>query len=737
MKNLLSRPLFSLFISGALFAGILPISSASAASSTSTGESAPVKALSVTESVYRSTPNLVVLEAGSASVVVTGPSTTIDGASFQVDIALSGITDKVTAEKFFIEYNTARLDFVDAQAVDASTSIVGQYSELGKTTIVTTNLSGKIINKQTLIRLTFHTKANGSVQDIKVSAELGLADTGAIQAANQGLLSLKTNLVSGDLNGNGTLDIGDLAILSPYYGISSKQEGWALVANADFNQNGTIDLTDLGTLGKKVLYAETAFQFMDATVMDIQNAMNAGKLTTVELVTKYLARIKSYDQQGPAIKSIITINPNALAEAAALDEERKTKGARGPLHGIPVIVKDNYNTIGMPTTAGCICLKNNNTSTDAFMVKKLKDAGAIILAKANLHEFAFGTTTESSLGGQTKNPYELTTNPGGSSGGTGAALAANFGVIGLGTDTGGSIRIPSSRNSLVGIRPTIGLTSREGIIPLSLSQDVGGPMARTVSDAAIALDAVSGYDSNDLTTALSSGRTPKSYTDYLDKDGLKGARIGVVRTLSTGNNAALAASIEKMTAQGATVIDVVVPNQTDILKYASLSGTEFKFNLNDYLKTLGQNAPYKTLTEIIASNDILQNQKSSMIQRDNITTLETLTYYKDLLERTRLTQQSLLKVMNENKLDAVLYATTSGSANRLSPYSGFPALSFPAGYTGNVPFGLELLGRPFDEGTLIKLAYAFEQATHYRTLPASVPALTAEQEQAVNSVVTP
>ncbi|MZQ86569.1 amidase [Paenibacillus sp. 5J-6] len=736
MKFLLSRSSVSKVLSTALIAATLPIGAFSAAAETSIPNiNSTVSSSTVTENVYQTPPNVIILPPGSESVLVTGPSTTISGAQFDVNVALTGITGKVTAQKFIIAFNPARVDFIDAEAVDSSTSIVGQYTELGKATVVAASISESAVNNKPLIRLTFKAKANGGIQDIKVSAELGLADNGVIQATHPSSLSLQTNQVTGDLNGNGALDIGDLAKLAPFYGITSTHTSWSTVAGADFNQNGSIDLTDLGLLGKKVLYDTKDFELMEASVMDIQNAMNAGKLTSVQLVTKYLARIDTYDQKGPEIKAILSVNPDALEEAAALDKERSEKGSRGPLHGIPVIVKDNFNTIGMPTTAGCICLKANNTSTDAFMIKKLKNAGAIILAKSNLHEFAFGTTTLSSLGGQTKNPYDLTTNPGGSSGGTGAALAANFGVIGLGTDTGGSIRIPSSRNALVGIRPTIGLTSREGIIPLAHSQDVGGPMARSVADAAIALDAVSGYDPNDLVTALSTGNIPKSYTDYLDKDGLKGAKIGVIRSLSTGNDAAFTAATDKMKELGATVIDVTIPNQSKILGYASLSGTEFKFDLNDYLASLGANAPYKTLTEIIASNDILQSQKSSMIQRDNVTTLETLNYYKDLWERTKLTQQSLTQVLGENSLDAVLYATTSGNANRLSAYSGFPAISFPAGYTNQVPFGLELLGREYDEGTLIKLAYAFEQATHLRTMPASTPALTPEEESKL--VLTP
>ncbi|WP_020618276.1 amidase family protein [Paenibacillus daejeonensis] len=719
----------------AMLVGTLPAAALSASAETTTPPPAQQSDLPDTpDTAEAAAPNVVIVPAGSESVLVTGPATTKQGATFHADVALSGVTGKVAAQKYIVSFNPAKTEWVGAEAVHASVSIIDQQAALGEATIVATSTGETAVTGETLIRLTFKAKAASGIQDIQVGAELGLADNGAIQEVRQGLLSVRSNLVSGDLNGNDRLDIGDLAILAPYYGIDSSHEAWPLVANADFNQNGTIDLTDLGTLGRKVLYDDAPFELMEATVTEIQSAMNAGKVTAVELVTAYLARIEAYDQQGPELKSIITVNPKALEEAAALDEERTAQGPRGPLHGIPVIVKDNFNTIGMPTTAGCICLKDNYTPTDAFMITKLKEAGAIILAKSNLHEFAFGTSTISSLGGQTKNPYVLSTHPGGSSGGTGAALAANFGVIGLGTDTGGSIRIPSSRNALVGIRPTIGLTSREGIIPLALSQDVGGPMTRTVADAAIMLDVLAGYDPNDTATSMATGHIPASYTDYLDVDGLSGARIGFVRSLSTGNDPAVEAALAKMRELGAEIIEIAsLPNQTQILAYNSLSGTEFKFDLNNYLASLGDAAPYKTLSDILANGEVLQSQRSSMVTRNNVETLETLGYYRDLWQRTKLTQQTLNKVFTENKLDALLYASTSGSANRLSPYSGFPAISFPGGYisSGNsagLPFGLEFLGREYDEGTIIKLAFAYEQATMHRIAPASTPVLPEPSE---------
>lgn len=261
-----------------------------------------------------------------------------------------------------------------------------------------------------------------------------------------------------------------------------------------FLPNAVLTANDVSILKDRIYTYIKPFVLEEATIMDMQNAMAQGKLTSKELVQHYLDRITKYDDQGVSINAVLNLNPDALKIAEQLDEERTAQGPRGPLHGIPILVKDNFDTKDMPTTAGCICLKDSIPAHDAEQVKKLKAAGAIILGKTNLHEFAFGITTSSSLGGQTLNPYALDHYPGGSSGGTGAAIAANFAAAGMGTDTGGSIRIPSSFNSLVGIRPTIGLSSREGIIPLALTQDVGGPMARTVSDAAIMLDATVGYD---------------------------------------------------------------------------------------------------------------------------------------------------------------------------------------------------------------------------------------------------
>lgn len=481
------------------------------------------------------------------------------------------------------------------------------------------------------------------------------------------------------------------------------------------------------------------FQLNETTIADIQKAVGQGKLTYKQLTQMYLDRINTYDHQGVKLNSIITVNPKALKIADELDKEREEKGVRGPLHGIPIIVKDNYATSDMPTTAGCLCLKDSVPNQDAELIKKLKDAGAIILGKANLDEFALNTNGASSLGGQTLNPYALDHTPGGSSAGTGAAVAANFALAGLGTDTGGSIRIPSSYNSLVGIRPTVGLTSRDGIIPLALTQDVGGPIARDVTDAAILLDAMAGYDPDDVATAYSVGHVPQSYTQFLDKNGLKGARIGVATELFGTRpeqqpvTDLVNKAVDDLKKLGATAIPITIPNLSDIMKYPSLSGYEFKTQLNEYLAKYEPDAPYHSLTDIINSGQFLKSNEDTYKLRDT-RDLQSQEYKDILLYRSKLTKDSLLKVMADNRLDAIVYPSTSGTAevigsssnagsnNRLSPFSGFPAISVPAGFTSEgLPAGIEFLGRPFDEPTLIKLAYAYEQGTHNRKAPVLVP----------------
>lgn len=538
----------------------------------------------------------------------------------------------------------------------------------------------------------------------------------------------------------GYSDVPNASVYAPAVGALSKIDVIKGYDELHFLPNGKITRGQAYTLAYRVYTYLTPFELVEATIQDIQKAVTQGKLTYKELTQMYLDRIEQYDDQGPKINAILTINPEALAFAEQLDQERLTKGIRGPLHGIPIIVKDNFDTADMPTTAGCLCLQDSVPDEDAEQVAKLKAAGAIIIAKSNLHEFAFGITTSSSLGGQTLNPYSLDHYPGGSSGGTGASIAANFALAGLGTDTGGSIRIPSTFNSLVGIRPTIGLSSRDGIIPLALTQDVGGPMARTVTDAAILLDATAGYDPDDTATAASVNRIPESYTDYLITDGLKGARIGVATELFGTKPEEQAATdaankaVEDLQRLGAAAVPVIIPNLTEIMKYPSLSSYEFKFQLNDYLTELGSDAPYHSLTEILTSGQYMKTQEESMKSRDGREQLETEEYKDIVLYRTKVTQEALLKVMADHDLDAIVYPTTtqpaaligesqnSGNNNRLSPFSGFPSISVPAGFTPDgLALGIEFIGRAFDEPTLIKLAYSYEQGTHNRKAPTLTP----------------
>lgn len=488
------------------------------------------------------------------------------------------------------------------------------------------------------------------------------------------------------------------------------------------------------------------FRLEEATITTINEAYDAGILDSRQLVQLYLNRINAYDKQGPTINSLITINPNALSIATALDLERQTTGPRSPLHGIPVILKDNYDTFDMPTTAGTLALQEFTPTTEAFQAQKLREAGAIILAKANLSEFAFsGSTSISSFGGQTVNPYDLLRSPAGSSGGTGAAISANFGVIGMGTDTGGSIRNPSSFNALVGVRPTIGLSSRSGIVPLALSQDTGGPLTRTVRDAALTLDTTVGFDPDDPITALSNGNIPASYTTNLTPNGLQGVKIGVVRALFGAEtnlefakvNQVIGGAITDMEGLGATFTNVTIPNLNDILDSPSLSNFEFRDNLNTYLASHA-NAPYQTLQQIIDSNGYLPSNRNTLISRNNVGDLTTNTTYQDIItNRPTLTRNSLLTALTG--FDALLYPTSMapprlnsqsqhiGSSNRLSAYSGFPAVTLPAGFTSDgLPVGMEFLGRAFSEASLLQYAYAFESFSPVRQSPTSVPALAGE-----------
>jgi amidase len=490
------------------------------------------------------------------------------------------------------------------------------------------------------------------------------------------------------------------------------------------------------------------FEVTETTIAQTLDAIRSHRVTCRQLVEAYLRRIREYDQP-THLNAIVTVNPNALSDADALDREFARTHKLRPLHGIAVIVKDNYDTRGLQTTAGSLAMKGFLPDEDAFMVRKLREAGAIVLAKSNMAEWAFSPyLTESSIGGITRNPYDLTRVPAGSSGGTAAAVATSLGAVGLGTDTGNSIRGPSSHNALVGIRPTIGLVSRDGIIPLFAHNDIGGPMARTVADAAAVLNVLVDYDPNDPVTELlrtkypiihrghSYGPNYPDYTHSLDKDGLRRARIGVFREYldaPTGDpqvKALAEKAIADLRAQGADMIDpFVVPNFKELTD--DIWCGDFQADLNHFLEVHGKNAPYHTLAEIVASglylpyiqDDLKESLKPIDISKDG-PCIDVYHHPRKIAFRN-----ALLAAMNDAKLDAFIYPTWSNPPRKigdlrspagdnsqiLSPQTGFPAITVPMGFTyGDLPAGLTFLGRAFSESMLIKFAYAYEQATHHR-----------------------
>ena len=428
-----------------------------------------------------------------------------------------------------------------------------------------------------------------------------------------------------------------------------------------------------------------------------------------------------------------------METAAALDAERALGNVRGSLHGIPVLIKDNYDTVDMPTTAGTIALATSVPPDDAFQVAKLREAGAIILGKTNMHELARGITTVSSFVGQTRNPYDPNRNPGGSSGGTGAAVAASLAAVGMGSDTCGSIRIPSSHQALVGLRGTRGLASGDGIIPLSTTQDIGGPLARSVEDLAITLDATVGFDPADVTTRLSEENIPETYTAFLNENGLQGARFGIVMALM-GEGAAdqpvrdvMDAAFERMKTEGAEIIEIEEPDLTVLLEGASLIGQEFKFDFDTYLR-LTPGTAVQSLEELVELGLYHQAVDRSTRGSLEIESLDTDDYRARVAKRDEV-RGVAVGIMDEHDLDALLYPTIRrvavqigegqpGSNCALSAISGLPAITVPAGFTiDEMPAGLELLGRPWTEPRLMELAYAFEHATRHRRPPDFTPSL--------------
>lgn len=496
-----------------------------------------------------------------------------------------------------------------------------------------------------------------------------------------------------------------------------------------------------------------------ATIEDLNAAFKAGTLTSEKLVQMYLKRIDAYDKQGPAINTVITLNPKALEQARALDKERKSKGARSPLHGIPIMLKDNYNTFDLPTTAGSSLLKGSIPPADAYMVKKLRDAGAIILAKVNLSEFASGSGGPngfSSMGGQTHNPHDLTKGPAGSSGGTGASIAAGFAQFGLGTDTGGSIRGPSSANGIAGLKPTWGLLSRDGIVPLALSYDTGGPMARSVYDVAVSLGIMTGVDNNDAATQGSAGKFETDYTKYLKKGALKGARIGVARDFfkqSVEVDYVMEQSIAKLKELGATVVDPV--NLPEYLLGGMgmltdrISGREFKVQVSKYLSTLKPEYPH-SLAELIAKAEApgsgYNNPWRLKAMKDaqaSVGELEDPVYKVQQQQGLAFIRATMLAIFEQNKLDALVYPTSPRPAQPIGPVAevtpalrapsnmanrtGFPDLIVPAGMTPQgLPVTISFFGPAFSEGKLLGYGYDFEQATKARVLPITTPILSGE-----------
>jgi amidase len=481
------------------------------------------------------------------------------------------------------------------------------------------------------------------------------------------------------------------------------------------------------------------YEVHELSILELQAAQTAGKVTSRALVDSYLARIQAYDQAGPRLNAIVLLNPRAREEADALDRERADKGVRGPLHGIPVLIKDNYDTADMPTSGGSLGLATLQPAADAFQVKKLRDAGAVILGKTTMHELAAGITTISSLTNQTRNPYDLMRVPGGSSGGTGAAIGASFAAAGMGSDTCGSIRIPAANQNMVGLRGTHGLSSRTGVMPLSSTQDIAGPIARTVSDLAIMLDATVGPDPADAITTEGASHIPKSYRDGLTPGGLKGARIGVLRTLFGSApeddevGAVVRKALDDMKAQGAEVIDITVPGMDDLLRDSSVIADEFKFDLAAYLAKQ-PNAPVKSLGEII-ERGLHHDQLDATFRLRNAPEKRETEHYRQAFIKRRALRAAVLAAMEEQRIDALAYPTMrrkpaligdaqAGSNCQLSATTGLPAISMPAGFTPDgLPIGVELLGGAFTEATLLKFAFGWEQAVKPRRAPFSTPPL--------------
>ena len=493
-----------------------------------------------------------------------------------------------------------------------------------------------------------------------------------------------------------------------------------------------------------------------ATIADLNVALSKGTLTSERLVQMFLARIDAYDRKGPSLRAVIAVNPKALEIARAMDAERKASGPRSPLHGIPVIIKDNIDTADMATTGGSVLLEGSIPPDDAFVVKKLRAAGAIIIAKANLSEFASGAA-HSSLAGQILNPHDLTRSPSGSSGGTGAAMAAAFAMAGLGTDTGGSVRGPATANGIAGLKTTMGLVSRDGVIPLALSFDTVGPMARSVYDVAALLSVITGVDAADASTKLGDRRSVTDYTQSLKADALKGARLGIARDFLGQDpdvDWVMETALDTMRKQGATIVDVRLPKWLLDAKgeyYNAIRYPEFVVQIKEYLATLGPNYP-KNITDLIERARRVNAPRpdgaspnpvrwSLLVREAGSGTLQDYQYTSVRDHALPLVRAVLDGMLAADKLDAIVYPTASrrpqliaappevpggaaGSGSNLANLSGFPDLIVPAGFTtDDLPVALSFLGPAFSEARLLALGYSFEQATRARRLPVHTPLL--------------
>jgi amidase len=493
----------------------------------------------------------------------------------------------------------------------------------------------------------------------------------------------------------------------------------------------------------------SAFELDELSVKELQQHLQSGRYTSRSLVEKYFDRIKEVDNDGPGLNSVIELNPEAESIAVGLDRERKEKGARGPLHGIPILIKDNIDTADrMMTTAGSLALVGSIPAKDAFIVKRLREAGAVLLGKTNLSEWANFRSAHSSSGwsgrgGQTKNPYALDRNPCGSSSGSGAAVAASLCAAAIGTETDGSIVCPSSASSLVGIKPTLGLVSRSGIIPIAHSQDTAGPMARSVSDAAIVLNALTGQDQSDPITSEGQRHVISDYTKFLDPNGLKGMRLGIARKyfeFNIGVDKLISERLDDLKRLGAVLVDPAeIPtsgkfddSELEVLLF------EFKADLNKYLSGLGPGATVRSLKEIIDFNDKNRDKEMPFFGQDLFLKAQdkgplTSTKYLQALRKNRLLSrtQGIDFVLKKHRLDA-LVAPTGGPAwptdlingdhftggySSASAVAGYPHITVPAGYVFGMPVGISFFAGAFSEPTLLKIAYAFEQGTKARQQP--------------------